>query len=213
MKKVDELIDGMVNEKRIVVAKKWNHSWGTRDYCMQLFRHIFEQVDHTFVKYEHLPEYDEIIDWMTYTDGKGLMLMGDCGRGKSVVITRIIPVLMRMYSRQMLYPVHASEFSKTYPFAMQTENYNPNATNLEYLTRISFPIIDELGVEPMMNDYGEKCEGFNVILNAAERFQRPVFVTTNLTEVQILDRYGERTMDRLAHLCRTIHFEGESLRK
>ena len=91
-------------------------------------------------------------------------------------------------------------------------HYCPGCTH-GIIHRLVAEVIDELGIEPMMNDYGEKSEGFNQVLNAAERYHRPVFVTTNLTEVQILDRYGERTMDRLAHLCRTIHFEGESLRK
>jgi DNA replication protein DnaC len=65
----------------------------------------------------------------------------------------------------------------------------------------------------MINDYGERFEGFNLILNAAERYHRPIFISTNLTEEQIYERYGDRTMDRLTHLCRTVHFSGDSLRK
>ena len=86
-------------------------------------------------------------------------------------------------------------------------------TYLDHLLSSGFPVIDELGVEPMMNDYGEKSEGFNQVLNAAERYHRPVFISTNLSPEQIYERYGDRTMDRLTHLCRTIHFAGESLRK
>ncbi|MBR1927378.1 MAG: hypothetical protein IJ840_06475 [Bacteroidales bacterium] len=86
-------------------------------------------------------------------------------------------------------------------------------TWLDYLQRTKFPIIDELGVEMQMNDYGEKCEGFNLVINAAERYNRPMFITTNLTEEQILARYGERTLDRLGHLCKMVKFSGESLRK
>ena len=40
-----------------------------------------------------------------------------------------------------------------------------------------------------------------------------MFITTNLTEEQILSRYGERTLDRLRQLCLTVRFTGESLRK
>jgi DNA replication protein DnaC len=40
-----------------------------------------------------------------------------------------------------------------------------------------------------------------------------MFITTNLTEDQILSRYGERTLDRLVHLCLTVKFSGQSLRK
>ena len=64
-----------------------------------------------------------------------------------------------------------------------------------------------------VNDYGEKCEGFNLVNNAAERYNRPMLITTNLTEEQILARYGARTLDRLGHLCKTVKFTGESLRK
>lgn len=85
-------------------------------------------------------------------------------------------------------------------------------SNLDYLTRSAYPIIDELGVEPLINDYGEKYEGFNRIINAAERYLRPLFISTNLTEEQLLQRYGERTFDRLTRLCRIVEFCGESLR-
>ena len=211
MKSVSELIGKMMGENMLRINERWVWSWGNRAYCDQLFRYIFREVDRTYDLYEHLPEYDEVIDWMTNTDDKGLMLMGDCGRGKSVILNGVLPVLFRMKNR-VLQPVHAQNFSAEVPNQRLAWGERP-ATYLDRLLTNGYPAIDELGIEPMMNDYGEKSEGFNQVLNAAERYHRPVFVTTNLTEVQILDRYGERTMDRLAHLCRTIHFEGESLRK
>ena len=85
-------------------------------------------------------------------------------------------------------------------------------TNLDYLTRCPYPVIDELGVETLINDYGERYEGFNRIINAAERYFRPMFVSTNLSKSDMLNRYGERTLDRLQHLCRIVEFRGESLR-
>ena len=208
---VGKLIGKMINERQINLRERWCWSWGNHEECDRLFRYIFREVDRTFDEYEHLPEYDEIIDWMTNTDDKGLMLMGDCGRGKSVILNGVLPVLFRMKNR-VLQPVHAQNFSAEVPNQRLAWGERA-ATYLDRLLTNGYPAIDELGIEPMMNDYGEKREGFNQVLNAAERYHRPVFVTTNLTEVQILDRYGERTMDRLAHLCRTIHFEGESLRK
>ncbi|MBQ8272676.1 MAG: ATP-binding protein [Tidjanibacter sp.] len=213
MNRVDEIIGSMMSQRQFQI-KRWTKSWGNREECKRLFCHIFCSVDPTLDFYYHLPEYDMVIDWMTSTDDKGLMLMGDCGRGKSIIITRVIPILLRMLEeRANPYPVHASELASVYPNAHTTENYKPTDTNLVYLTRTPYPIIDEVGVEPMMNNYGEKSEGFNQIVNVAERYHRPMFVTTNLTPLQLLDRYGERTMDRLAHLCRTINFQGDSLRK
>lgn len=69
-----------------------------------------------------------------------------------------------------------------------------------------------MGVEPLINDYGERYEGFNRIVNAAERRLRSLFLATNLSKEQLLRRYGERTFDRLIRLCRAVEFRGESLR-
>ena len=211
MQRVNEILRLMINGNSIRINERWVWSWGDRDSCDKLFRYIFRQVDRTFDLYHHLPEYDEVIDWMTNTDDKGLMLMGDCGRGKSIILNGVLPVLFKMKGLN-LQPVHAQNFGMAFPGQRLAYKEKP-ATYLDQLLCNGYPTIDELGIEPMMNDYGEKGEGFNMVLNAAERYHRPVFVTTNLTELQILDRYGERTMDRLAHLCRTIHFEGDSLRK
>ena len=211
MKRVNEIIGQLMGEHQPRINEKWCWSWGTCEECDRLFRYIFREVDRTFELYEHLPEYDEVIDWMTNTDDKGLMLMGDCGRGKSIILNGVLPVLFRIKNRVLL-PTHAQCFGMEIPNQRLAWGERP-ATYMDRLLFNGFPAIDELGVEPMMNDYGEKSEGFNMVLNMAERYHRPAFVTTNLTEEQILDRYGERTMDRLAHLCRTIHFEGDSLRK
>ena len=77
---------------------------------------------------------------------------------------------------------------------------------------------DLLGQLRKMQDYLAALEAQNselILQNNSLEAQNLTLRTAqnNLTEQQILDRYGERTMDRLAHLCRTIHFEGESLRK
>ena len=208
---VGDIINKMIGENQIERRQRWCWSWGNHEQCDRLFREVFREVDRTYDIYEHLPEYDEIIDWMTNTDDKGLMLMGDCGRGKSIILNYVIPVLFRMKERVVM-AVHAQDMSKQIPM-------NPRATAhinrsyMDYLLGSAYPMIDELGIEPMINDYGEKFEGFNLVLNAAERYHRPIFVTTNLTEEQIYERYGDRTMDRLTHLCRTIHFKGDSLRK
>lgn len=205
------LIDHLSSERRIVVRRPGNLSWGGREYCEGLFCEVFRQVDKSISRYRHLPEYAEIIDWMTASNGRGLLFYGDCGRGKSVVLTGVVPVLLAMkgYNTQ---PIHADDFAKPYDFAASTAGYDPKMSNLEYLTKTAFPIIDELGVEPLVNDYGEKYEGFNRIINAAERYLRPLFLSTNLTKEQLLLRYGERTFDRLTRLCRVVQFRGESLR-
>ena len=62
---IKELIGQMIRDKIIDERIPWHWSWGDKDYCDRLFRYVFRMVDGTIDEYEHLPEYDEVIDWMT----------------------------------------------------------------------------------------------------------------------------------------------------
>ena len=64
-----------------------------------------------------------------------------------------------------------------------------------------------------MNNYGERYEGFQVLINEAERLLKPVFVSTNLDSEMMTRRYDKRTTDRVIRLCRAVRFAGESLRE
>lgn len=211
MENVASIIDRLAEQKRIVVRSPHDLSWGDREFCEGLFCEVFRRADKSIGLYHHLPEYAAVIDWMIATRGRGLLLYGDCGRGKSIILTGVVPVLLAMKGCFVV-PIHADEFQKPYDFAGCTAGYDPKMSNLDYLIRSAYPIIDELGVEPLVNNYGEKYEGFNRVINAAERYLRPLFLSTNLTREQLLLRYGERTFDRLTRLCRVVEFKGDSLR-
>ena len=211
-------INNIIRELRresseLLIREVQPYSWAKNlSEAKELFELIFKSVDGTVVSVRTLDEYYQIFSWMQNTEGKGLLLMGSCGRGKSVIASGIIPVLFRMRG-MILHPVHAQDMHKPTPQQPYLGYGQRPETWLDYLQRTKFPIIDELGSEMAFNDYGEKCEGFNLVINAAERYNRPMFITTNLTEDQILSRYGERTLDRLVHLCLTVKFSGQSLRK
>lgn len=199
-----------LHSRSILLCKKAHPlSWGTKEQCRDILADIFCYTDRTIEQFEYLPEYDEVVDWMADTKGKGLLLMGSCGRGKSLIVNCIIPVLMKMQGK-VTHPVHAQDFYRQPQFS--TGNWACPSC-LEYLLNTGIPIIDELGVEGMRNDYGEKCEGFNLIVNKCELTYKPLFISTNLTDEEIYIRYGERTLDRLSHLCRIVKFSGASLRQ
>ena len=114
MQKAFEILREMTRNQKLKINECWVWSWGDREYCDRLFRYIFRQVDRTYDEYHHLPEYDEVIDWMTNTGDKGLMLMGDCGRGKSIILNGVLPVLFKMKDK-VLQPVHAQCFGMDVP--------------------------------------------------------------------------------------------------
>ena len=208
---VQSIISQIKNGGHNPVRSRRVYSWGDRNTCKQLFEDIFRSVDKTVTRFEFLPEYEAIIDWMTNTRGMGLLLTGDCGRGKSTILTGVIPVLIYQATGLVVRPIHSEQFDK--PCDASWPNAGEKPKNIDYLCNTYFPIIDEVGVEPQMNNYGEKYEGFNRILNEAEQKLKPVFVSTNLSPEEMLSRYDVRTVDRLVRLSRTVKFEGKSYRK
>ena len=180
-KNIATLIDRMVTDRKLIVRSPTRLSWCDREMCDALFRTRFRRLDASIATYHHLPEYDEEIDWMNDTRGVGLLLIGDCGRGKSIITTGLIPVLLGM-KEISAYAVHADELNKPYPFATSTMGMEPKTTCLDYLTRCSRPSIDDLCVDPTSNDFGERFEGCIRAINAAERNCRPLFLSTILTK-------------------------------
>ena len=134
---------------------------------------------------------------MVNTGGKGLILTGDCGRGKTTILTGVVPVIFDFAYGKIVKPFSARELVER---------------RKEIIGRWSY-CIDEIGVEPQFNNYGEKTELFNDILDDAEKSVKPVFISTNLDGKKIQTRYGVRAMDRIVRLCKIVKFKGESLRR
>lgn len=154
-------------------------------------------------KYQWLPEYDKVADWLTDNNERGLLLFGSNGRGKSIICTKLFPVIFKFYLKLDCLCVTASDLSSCYK--NDIDNYN-----LHYAT--SPIIIDDIGIEGIMGNYGEKIDLVSEIIDRCEKRSRLVILTTNLTPAEITERYGIRTYDRLRGITRSIKFNGESLR-
>lgn len=171
-------------------------SFGTIEECRLMFQQAFMEADSRITNYQHLPEYDQVIDWMANNQGKGLLLAGSCGRGKSIILMGVLPILMNRKFNKILTTYHADQIP----------------AQVDQIKRKWAIAIDEVGHEPHVNDYGVRIEGFNTIMNEAERRAALLFLSTNLNAQQITDRYGVRTTDRMLGLCRVVRFTGLSLR-
>lgn len=180
-----------------VVRTPFTASFGERKECECIINEAFVALDKSIKNFEFLPEYNQVVDWMTDTKGKGLFLQGDVGRGKSIIVTGFIPLLMLDSYKKVVKPCQAELIPERYKTLMRSWSI----------------CIDDLGTEPKVNDFGERYEGFPHIANAAEAKLKLMFISTNLSSEQLLDRYGERTMDRIRRLCKIVKFKGKSLRK
>ena len=144
-----------------------------------------------------LPEYEEIANWLSDNNGRGLICLGTCGRGKSLICAKILPLLLNHYHRLVLSIYDAQEMNKSADEAI----------------RCKLLLIDDLGTENVSVKFGERRVIFPEICDAAEKQGKLLIVTTNLSLSELREKYGERTIDRLKAITKPVLFQGESLRK
>jgi len=168
-----------------------NLSFGTFEECESLFVSLFKEIDKTVIKFEMLPEYIKILKWMEDNKGKGLALFGSVGRGKTVISSFIMPVLFEMKYNKVLTPQIAEGLTRESKWAY---------------------CIDDIGTESIVNEYGTKTDMVSYAINDAEHYLKPLFLTSNLTENEMIKRYGIHMYDRIKRLCKIVIFTGKSLR-
>jgi DNA replication protein DnaC len=175
--------------------KKFNRfKLGDKEEIKDMFVKAFEFYDKTIDEYEHLPAYDLIIDWLCDNKGRGLMLMGNCGLGKSTILNYVIPAIFRTKTNKVLRSIPAKEIG------VIEKNKSP------------FIIIDDLGTESIKNDYGTKIDGVADAISYAEDASKTLLITTNLDGDALNLRYDKRTIDRLRK-CKVVVIKGKSFRK
>lgn len=144
-----------------------------------------------------LPEYEEVALWMADNKGRGLLCYGNCGRGKSLITQRILPIVFQHWHGLIMNTVNAPELSDRF----------------QEISQYKIVSIDDIGTEAVANKFGEKHDYFAELVDLAERKQKLLVISTNLGLNEIFERYGERTFDRLRSITTTVLFKGESLRK
>jgi len=193
-KKNMRTIEDTFKQADFLKPKVYNrYKLGTKEELKEMFIKAFKHYDRTIDTYKHLPAYDEIIDWLVDTRGRGLMLMGECGLGKSTILNYVIPAIFRTKTNKVLRSVPAKEL------AAVERNVAP------------FIIIDDLGTESIKNDYGTKIDAVADAISYAEDSSKTLLITTNLSGKSLKERYDERTLDRLRK-CKVVVIKGNSFR-
>lgn len=140
-----------------------------------------------------------------YQDGKGLLLFGGTGTGKTftaacianALIDKGVPCLMTNFARLI------NTISGTYE----------KQDVLDKLNRYSLLVIDDLAAE---RDTEYMSETVYNIIDARYRSGKPLIVTTNLTAEELknpLELRKQRIFSRLYEMCIPIHVEGPDRRK
>ena len=162
-------------------------------------------------KHQWLPAYDDMVTWLSDNKGRGLIAVGTCGLGKSLICTQILPVLFKKHFDKEVKNVTAIEMNS------QIDDL------LDYCAQGHVIIIDDLGTESVETVFfGNRRKPFCELVDKAERTGTMLVITTNLRTTHDTDarrnypsietRYGMPTLDRLRSTTRVVVFRGDSMR-
>ena len=149
-------------------------------------------------KVEWLAEYTQIVNWLTDNRGKGLLLIGPPGVGKSEICMKVIPLIFRMVLHKVFSRYQATELC--------------NEATYRSSLRQRFIAIDDFGIEGTFYDYGNPHIVFSEIVDGIEKRGTLFIATTNLTMDEIKAKYGLRTFDRLRANMHVVVIRERSLR-
>lgn len=144
---------------------------------------------------EWLPEYDYVVEWLSDNKRKGLLAVGDPGRGKTRICMDVIPDILQYMG---------IECFRVSSYAM--------SRNFDEMLKASALMVDDVGIEDKASFYGERRDLFMEVVDNAERNGVLLIVTTNMTLDELTQRYGYRIIDRLRLIACPVVFKGESLR-
>lgn len=164
-----------------------------REVLLATFEELFAEKKETFVWTE---EYELVAEWLQDNKGKGLFLTGDAGRGKSLLIERIIPYIFNRYHGKIVRVYQAVDLN----------------SKIDEIKQKKLSSIDDLGTEGNYMKYGESREVVYELLDNAERRGKLLIISSNLDSKQFVERYDKRSLERLRGTCRVIKFTGKSMR-
>ena len=139
--------------------------------------------------------YREVADWLSDNKGRGLLLYGSCGLGKTMLARYVIPQILFHYNTPR-------KITHTYSITELNDEQKLNeALGFNILS------VDDVGVEENMVVYGKRRNPFDEIMDAVEKQGKLIIITTNLTQKELTERYGTRVMDRIKATTRRVVFD------
>jgi hypothetical protein len=167
-----------------------------------------------FLRKESQVNFDKLVkayDHIQTLDKVGLVFQGEVGTGKTMAMMALF--FEDNYTIRLSNPLNIKKILPQ-KFVQDDEEV------LEWGFENENVFLDDLGNEGYHNDYGKKTEAacdyitqfhFEYFLKGKQKGR--FLATTNLTDAQLIERYGQRVFDRLLEMCCFVKFEGGTKRK
>lgn len=142
-----------------------------------------------------------------YSTRKGLLIAGNCGTGKTLMMRLFKEIVKNLTSQ-------AFRMTSTNAVVREYDESGSQALKMYLKGRWFF---DDFGSENMGKHYGKDEEVFKTIIE--ERYNQFIengmqtYLTTNLTISQIKNRYGDRVASRINEMFNVIMMGGNDRRK
>jgi len=144
-----------------------------------------------------LPQYDLIAEWLENNKGRGLLLYGGCGLGKTFITRYVIPAILLEFSNKVVHSYDMNEFNKDADLVLSKR----------------YIALDDIGTEDMSIKFGEKRYIVPELIDASEKYGKLLLMTSNLGGEDLIKKYGNRTFDRILAITKRIEFTGKSFRE
>jgi len=144
-----------------------------------------------------LPQYDLIAEWLENNYGRGLLLYGSCGLGKTFITRYAITAIILKYCNKVVTS-----------YDMIDVNKEPDKVLSKHIISL-----DDIGTEDISIKYGEKRLIIPEVLDATEKYGKLLLMTSNLGAEDLIKKYGNRTFDRILAVTKRIEFNGKSFRE
>jgi energy-coupling factor transporter ATP-binding protein EcfA2 len=162
----------------------------------------------------NLPEIFAKVVANETNSGKGILLMGNVGSGKSKRMKQLATMLDCSFKSAETFGEAWREMGENFDFQHYCGCVKPRWDVVP--KHWNDLIIDDIGTEERVyNSYGNSCDVMSrVIMERYKVFPEwKTHFTTNLNREQLLDRYGERIYSRLNEMCLFVKLNHGDRRK
>jgi len=136
----------------------------------------------------------------------GLLICGGVGNGKTSMARALFKTIQKCNGVAFQEETAAN-------FAKLEAQRDENRYKLINLKQADYLLLDDLGVEPVsVKVWGNEVSPVAELLTQRYHLQKFTIVTSNLTEKELGQRYGDRVADRIKEMFNVLSFKNESYR-